>query len=732
VPLPRDQDVFRKDIQGMRALAVLLVLAYHARVPGFGGGFVGVDVFFVISGFLITGLMLREAHVTGSVNLPRFWARRARRLLPATAVVISAVGVVTLVVLPVTRWASTAGDMAASALYVVNWRFAGQALDYFAAEAPASPLQHFWSLAVEEQFYLLWPVLLFALLWVRRKTNWPLGGVLLAGIGLIGAVSLAWSVHLTAALPGRAFFVSTTRAWELAVGGVLAVGLGQLVGLRHSFARLLGWLGLVAILAAAFTFDETTPFPGYAALLPSLGTAALIVSGIPGSDGALRRLLSLRPMQSMGALSYSLYLWHWPVLVAATWLWGGLTGSLAAPIGALAVAASAIPAWLTYRLVESPIHYSAVLARFPRRALAVGLACTALGLAAGQIVSFSVPRSPAYAATSGPAVTVSSIESVNDTTVPSTVVGEGGEAHAGPEDAVVAPMIAAGAAVLGDDPNNDPDGRVTETVSFMVPSPAAAPEDIATLNGERCIEGLDSRELKVCEYGPGNADTVVAVVGDSKIHQWLPAIQLIADQRGWRVLTYLKSGCPLVRVPIERQGAVFQQCSEYNEARYAALLGSSDIDYVITSQVATVAYLPDKSAVEQGQAMVEDLRRTWLELEQHGIDVIVLLDNGSPGLAVPDCVAAFPQQLSRCASPREESLARGAATTQLEALRGVSGVEVVDIRDWICPGDACPAVIGNVLVYRRGSHLTATYVRSLAPRLDTLLAITPTGEGRFP
>ncbi|TDD63977.1 acyltransferase, partial [Jiangella aurantiaca] len=291
----QDRPRFRPDVEGLRAVAVLLVLAYHAGLPLVSGGFVGVDVFFVISGFLITGLILREVESTGRLRLGRFYARRIRRLLPATAVVLAATAALTIVLLPPLRWPAIAGDIAVSATYVVNWRLASESVDYLTAEDAPSPVQHFWSLAVEEQFYLLWPVLIIALVWWhRRRRGAPsLRRTLLAGLAVVAVPSLAWSVHLTAASPGAAYFVSTTRAWELAAGAALAIGARRLERLPAWVASALAGGGLAAVGWAALTYDATTPFPGAAALVPVLGTAAVVGGGVasaPTSPGADREV----------------------------------------------------------------------------------------------------------------------------------------------------------------------------------------------------------------------------------------------------------------------------------------------------------------------------------------------------------------------------------------------------------------------------------------------------------
>lgn len=673
---------FRDDIQGLRAVAVLLVLAFHAGVPYVTGGFVGVDVFFVISGFLITGLMLREIERTGRLSLGRFWARRVRRLLPATAVVLAATGAMAVALLPFTRWPSIAGDLTASALYVVNWRFADESVNYLASEDAPSPVQHFWSLAVEEQFYVLWPLLILALLLICRRRGWALRRTLGVGVMAIAVPSLAWSIHLTTRDPGPAYFVSTTRLWELAIGAMLAIGIRKVTGMRRGVAHLVGCAGLVAIGWSALTFDADTPFPGVAALAPTLGAAAVIAAGASDVRNGAGVLLSWRPMRDIGALSYSLYLWHWPVLVAATALWGRDDRTLWLPVAVLAIGFSVVPAWFTYRVVEAPIHHSRTLARVPWRAVVVGVACTAVGLASAIGVRAAIPE------------------------------------PAAPSDANSAP----GAAVLGNDPDADPDGVPADSVPFMTPDALAAADDIAGLGEDRCIQNVHDVVVKPCEAGPPSAETTVAVVGDSKMHQWLPALERIAEQHGWRLVTYLKDACPLVRVDLTFNDDVFRDCAAYNDARYEALLDDPSIDFVITSQRTPNARIAGDVSVEAARsAMIEDLRATWAELEEAGKNVIVLVDNPQPTLDVMECVAAHPDKLTDCAFDRAGGFESSGEAAQAPALEDAPGVARVDINDYICPDQTCPAVIGNVLVYRRGSHLTATYVESLVPQLDAAL-----------
>src|SRR5918993_1547585 len=364
---------FRSDVEGLRAVAVGAVLLYHAGVPFAPGGYVGVDVFFVISGYLITGLLLKELESAGTVALARFYSRRAKRLLPLTVVVLAVVVLLSWLLFDPVRMDEVSLGVVASGLYVMNWLLAARATDYFAAGLQASPVQHFWTLAVEEQFYLLWPTVLLIVAWWSRRTCRGLRPVLAVTIAAIVVSSLAYSIYSTESQAGAAYFSTLTRVWELALGGMLAlVPVSRLGNLPRAWAGLMAWAGLGAIAFSTVRFNDDTLFPGNAAVIAA-GFATT-----PGKTPAgAARLLTLGPIRHVGRLSYSWYLWHWPPLVFAAALWGSLS-----PLeGTAVLAASYFPALLTNRLIEKPFLYSEMLTRFPRRALALGGACTSLSVA---------------------------------------------------------------------------------------------------------------------------------------------------------------------------------------------------------------------------------------------------------------------------------------------------------------------------------------------------------------
>ena len=357
---------FRPDIEGLRAVAVLLVVLYHARVPGFSGGYIGVDVFFVISGFVITGLLLRERASTGGTGLIEFYGRRCRRIIPAASLVILATVVASYHWLGFIRAGQVAIDGRSAALFVANYHFIAVGTDYISAQRPPSPLQNLWSLSVEEQFYLVYPtlVLLLAVVWRRIRFERKLA----AALALTVVTSLAWSIHETPLNSTVAFFSPFTHAWELALGALIALASPLLSHVPRAAAATMTWLGLAGVITATVAYDDRTVYPGIAAALPVFGAALVIAGGAAVPSLGAETVLGTTPSRWLGKLSYSLYLWHWPILVIAAQQAGrqlSVGRNLLLVLGALGLSI------VTYYLVENPIRRSRLLMR--RRFASVGL-----------------------------------------------------------------------------------------------------------------------------------------------------------------------------------------------------------------------------------------------------------------------------------------------------------------------------------------------------------------------
>jgi peptidoglycan/LPS O-acetylase OafA/YrhL len=370
---------FRGDINGLRVLAILPVVAFHAGVPGFSGGFIGVDVFYVISGFLITTNLLREVESHGRIDIGQFWAKRVRRLVPASVLVVLVSLPVAMWLLSPLQWAALGKEAGAALLYVSNVVFSQQATDYFATDlGDPSPFLHTWSLGVEEQFYLLWPVLIIAACVVALRAGKNIRRVLFVVFTVTMLVSFLLSLHWTATAPNAAFYLLPARAWEFAAAGLLALIPARFVGSRTARSWIAS-AGVLVLLGTVAVLPESSPFPGTAALLPVVGTMLVIVGGRRGVDEVApwpARALAVGPMQWVGTLSYSWYLWHWPFIVLA----GVAIGSESVLIKVLAAIASLAAACFTYYFVENPIRFSPALVKSVRRTFVAAAAATVVGL----------------------------------------------------------------------------------------------------------------------------------------------------------------------------------------------------------------------------------------------------------------------------------------------------------------------------------------------------------------
>ena len=687
---------YRPDIEGLRAVAIGLVLVYHGAGDLLPGGFVGVDVFFVISGFLITGILVRELERDRQVSLVRFYARRAKRLLPATAVVLVATSVLTWATTSPVVWRVFAGDIVGAAFYVVNWVLAGRAVDYLAEDVDVSPVQHFWSLAVEEQFYVVWPLLIVAAAWwLRRRPQARTRPVLTLAIGAVIVGSLVCSVLWTSSSPSVAFFATPTRLWELGIGALVAIGAPLWERLPAAPARAATWAGLAAVLASGFLLDSSVPWPGAAALWPTLATAVVIVGGVAAGRSGATVLLGARPMVWLGGLSYSLYLWHWPLLVAAEEIVGGL-GRLQ---GLLVVAASLVPAYLCNRLVENPIRFAPSVSRSHGLALSLGGGFTMVGVVAGLVLALAVP-------------------------VRTAPPGEQQAVGAGS-------LLEDGATTDGAAPGSV--GSLAD-IDWWVPDATEAIHDVPDAYADGCQQDQVSAEPIVCEWGDLDGDLVVAAVGDSKLVQWQPALDPIAAEQGWHVYSISKSACAFGTGRQVNEGAEYTSCTEWNERTLEEVLALQPDVVLVGNRINEAMSDPPDPSSRTGSAMADGLAERWQQLIDAGIPVVVLLDNPNPGDLAPvyECVAEHPDDLAACTFDREEGLSRSGARVQLEAAERVEGVSVVDMNDLICPTETCVPVIGNVLVYRQTSHMTATYATSLreplAERLVPVVEDATTGR----
>lgn len=681
---------FRPDLEGLRAVAVILVLLYHADVQGFGGGYVGVDVFFVLSGFLITGLIYRELSTTGRFSLPNFYARRARRLLPAAGFVLIVTLVVAAIVLPAYRMPSVQADVASAGLYVSNMRFGIEANDYFEATADLSPVLHFWSLSVEEQFYILWPTILVGLYaWLPGVAS--RGRRVAMGILAVGLVSLGAAIWLTDVNQPWAFYLLPTRAWELAVGGLIAVGLGRLGSIPPRLAASATVIGVACVVASALLFDDATPFPGLPAILPAAGAALVILGGLPAQPPLPARILALGPFRFLGRISYSLYLWHWPILLFGAAILG--------PAWTIPLALLTIPvAAASQRWIEEPLRY-------------------------GRFIGTAASRNLLQAAGVGLAVVIASVAvSAAVSTVPS-----GG------------PTIGA---VLGETPIPVRDPAASPSPDGISPKPCSgcAVKDLTpslgNLRAGRVADhDCDIENLAECVLGSSSsAAPVVALFGDSHAGNWTSVLARLASSQGWRFVHLTHGGCPSLLTPIWSLTLKrpYTECDEWHDLALARLeaerpdlviIANSDHPSLVGADGTRVAF--SNPPTDTWTALWSaGLDKMLSRLETLGGEVAVIGDGPVPSWSGLDPVACIAKQQTDFSSCRaERSTAVPPAVHDLaRSIAAAHGATFVDPTPWLCDADTCPAVIEHYVVYMDGSgHLTAPFVQSLGDRLLSAL-----------
>ncbi|MCH1865991.1 acyltransferase family protein [Nocardioides sp. CFH 31398] len=688
---------FRDDIQGMRALAVLAIILFHAGLSPYPGGFVTLDVFFVLSGFLITLLLLREVERDGTVSLRRFYARRARRILPAASVVAVAVVAASALWLDVVRARETAVDAIWSAFFAANVRFALVGTDYFADEAPPSPMQHYWSLAVEEQFYLLLPVLLVACVWLAARRSFRPRLVIGVALSVMTAVSLAWSMHASTASPEMAYFSTLTRTWEFGAGALLALA-APVFGRLGALARnLLATGGLLAIAVACFVVTERTPFPGYAALLPVLGTGAVMVAGtgVTGRPPVMQRALGVAPLRLVGDMSYSLYLWHWPMLVvAAGYVGRPLTLFETGPVVGLAFALS----WLTYRYVETPFRSYAPGSR------------QAQPTYWRQLVLY--PASLVLVVTgagAGMAVVGDGVEDGAPITTARFDRAPGGKALSD-DDAVALVEASLVAARQGADIPAD-----------LRPTLLELQDDKAPLGA---CDYDDAGPWELCTRGDRGAEKSIVLLGNSHGRHWIPAFERLAQREGYRTHYLVKAACTPARVVSVARNAdrPWGECTAFNTWAQQQV-EELEPDVVVIAGSAPRGMFVDGEFTQDPEvtrrAMYDGYRELVDDVVPHAGEVVMLGDVPRRQDDPVACLGRSGASLQGClTSPAER-----AATVTEESRRATlgTGARFVDTEPWFCADGRCPAVIGDFIPMRDQGHISTAYAEHLAGALARAL-----------
>jgi peptidoglycan/LPS O-acetylase OafA/YrhL len=654
--------VHRDDLQGLRAVAVLLVVLDHAGLPFLQGGYVGVDVFFVLSGFLITGVLLAQARRDGRVRLLDFYVRRARRILPAAVLTLVVTDIAAHQLLNFVRARDAVNDSLWAAFFAANVHFARVGSDYFAQGQPPSPVQHFWTLAVEEQFYLVWPVVLSLVLaaaFLRKR--------LLLVVVAAGAASLAWSIHATAATPTSAYFSTPARAWELALGAALAIAVPHL----GRVPAAAGWIGLACIVAAAVTFSASTSFPGYAALLPTVGAALVIAAGI-GRPGGAGRFLSLAPLRYVGDRSYAFYLWHWPVLVIAA-EYAGHDLSSAARLGLLAGAF--LLSIVSYALFENPIRH---MRWRPQTGALMWPASAAVILAVALPILGSLHGTATRIANASATVRP---EALVKSTVPSRTSWR--------------PLPAVAAAVAAAKRNASLPWPLTPAVGNLRGDFYSFPKG--------CAAGRGRTSSNICHLGDTSAAKTLVVIGDSHAQMWMPTILRLAKRDGWVVVPLVKIGC----VPSSWRHRTWPCGVWYRWATRRAASIHPQVSLVIGSWADS--HTPS-AAVNGVAALIRDAKRV-------SATTIVVGDSPHQHRNPVDCLLSSGATMRTCSS--KAALVELKTDAAVSAVAAKQRVGFMNVTGWFCGRASavavlCPLVVNRTIAWIDLGHISETYGLELA------------------
>ncbi|MCC8927716.1 acyltransferase [Rhodococcus sp. I2R] len=677
----KPRPALREDLNGLRGVAIALVVVFHVWMGRVSGG---VDVFLTLTGFFFTASLIRAAASGGSLNPFTRLGRVLRRLGPPLVIVLLGVAIATIVLLPQTRWVDIGNQLISGVFFFVNWELASTSQDYLAADPDVSPLQHLWSVAVQFQFYLAATLLVFGLAWVLRRSR---GGhrfsphpriffVIFMGIAV---VSFVYAADGTARLQSWNYYDTGARLWEILLGAAVAAlfawrppnsgSWADLSWSNRASRTVLASAGLIAILACGFVVSGVEEFPGPWALLPVLATIALVIAG---PNTAVAHLLSTRFSLWLGSIAFPLYLWHWPILIFTLAYTGAPTADFAT--GALVIAASVLLAMGTVRLLEKPVQAS------PRSFHATTIAAVSAVLAAVLVVG---------------AISWDHFirQSVADLQATSTLD----------------PALYPGALALTK--GNVPDD------AEVVPELFSAPEDLPQSTIDGCIADFETTDVLSCEYGDTLASRTVALAGGSHAEHWLTAVDLLGREQGFRVVTFLKMGCPLTAGHMVLLGDnEYPGCVEWSRAALDRM-GELRPDYVFTTSSRPREQGP-------GDYTPDWYIDVWNELASYGIEVLGVRDNAwlareDVAYRAIDCLADGGDATS-CGMRRSDAL--DAVNPTLAASFRQPAVLPLDLTNALCDTAVCRVIEGNVLIYRDEHHLTATYMRTMAPELGRQIA----------
>jgi peptidoglycan/LPS O-acetylase OafA/YrhL len=659
---------FRPDIEGLRAIAVLLVVIAHANL-GLKSGFIGVDIFFVISGFLITSHLFNEAIKHGTISLSQFYSRRILRIFPASMFVLVATLLASFIWLSPLQLLSYAYDALFAALSGLNYRLAITGTDYFNVVTVPSPFQHFWSLCLEEQFYFIWPLVMLILAKLFSKKSY-FGHIVSGFLVAVIMASLYASYTVTQVSSTWAYFGLNTRAWQLAIGALLAINIKQFANLNSKLASFLSWVGFGGLVTGLALITEQTPYPGLWALLPTLATALVIASGVNKNAFSFESFFGHKVFQYIGKISYSWYLIHWPVFVI--YLLAGKRNNLVDQLGIMAI--TFILSVISYYIIENPIRYNAYFKGSLKRGYALGfsLVLIAVSISGGVILLKN--------------------SSTNDKIAKASEFSP----HASSTLELAKKIEEA-------------------TFTKEIPTNLAVPLETASIDKPKtgCI--ADKAELipvlsnSKCIFGDIRSSKTIVLIGDSHAYQWGSPISEVAKNNGYKVIEYTKSGCPMQNITHEDQFLKrdYTECYSWREEAFKQI-ETINPDIIITTGI--VYYKSNELAFDEYIKKLKGITNR----------VVSIVDTPRPAddVLIPECLAKNTNDIQKCSLKLPEAMR---ASKKVEAQIKVAkdnNIDVVETKDMFCFKDVCPAVINDIVVYHDNSHISNTYAKYLTTLLE--------------
>ena len=666
---------FRPDIEGLRAIAVILVVLGHSGL-GLRGGFIGVDIFFVISGFLITRIMFLEAIKTKTISLANFYARRIIRILPASIFVLLCTLLASFFWLSPLQFLNYATDGLWATFSVLNYRLAINGTDYFNTTAIPTPFQHYWSLCVEQQFYFIWPLVMVVLAKLFSKKSY-FGNIVSAVLVVIIGISLYLSYTITSSSQPWAYFGLHTRAWQMAIGALLAINIQKFANLPTRLASLFSWIGFGGLIYALAIFTENTPYPSVWAMIPTLATAVIVASGVNFNKFSFESVFGIPVFQFVGKVSYSWYLVHWPMFVI--FLLAGERNNFVDQIACVVI--SFFVAVVCYYIIENPIRHNIAIKSKLKNIYILSLC---LLLFAGGITGSII-----YLKTKN-------LENKNNlqnsseqqkSIIPNKTIDTEGNLTKKMQGAI----------------------NVKKLPQDLTPTIETASKDkpVGCIAVEK-VEFVDSSNI--CVKGDVNSKKTIVLLGDSHAHQWQSPLDQIAKNTGYKLLIYVKAGCPIQDIKhinniLNRD---YTECYSWRE---------SALNQLETTKPDVIIYTGIMYANSNTEAYTKYIKR----LSQIGSKLYNITDNVYPSKLIPDCLSQNANDISKCSfSLKTAIIAKKEKNLETEISKSF-GSKVIETENLFCQNDLCPAIIDNIIVYQDKSHITNTYAKYLTNVLEQRL-----------